>query len=180
VQIETSDARRYFIPTRPSRDPLGDHDGDKVMRLFAQTATIENGFVHLPEAPLGCPIISPNSCCSKRPLRRPGRFHRPSAGLGQAVPGRARNVRMLAAAGGRGRGIALGNATKQVSRLPPVIARSPCDEAIQGRRQRAAPGGRRRSAVAPGLIPSRGRNDGIGVVSSVRIGPKPIAHAKSA
>jgi predicted phage terminase large subunit-like protein len=25
-------------------------DGDKIMRLFAQTATIENGFVHLPEA----------------------------------------------------------------------------------------------------------------------------------
>jgi hypothetical protein len=34
VQIETSDA----------------HDGDKVMRLLAQTAIIENGFVHLPEA----------------------------------------------------------------------------------------------------------------------------------
>ena len=25
-------------------------DGDKIMRLHAQTATIENGFVHLPEA----------------------------------------------------------------------------------------------------------------------------------
>ena len=50
MQIETSDAQGYFVPTRLSRDPLGDHDGDKIMRLFAQTATIENGFVHPPEA----------------------------------------------------------------------------------------------------------------------------------
>jgi hypothetical protein len=67
VHIEASDAQGYFIPTRPSRAPLGDRVGDKTMRVFAQTATIENGFVHLPEAPLGCPIISPNSCCFQPP-----------------------------------------------------------------------------------------------------------------
>jgi phage terminase large subunit-like protein len=39
-----------FPERRQYRVPLGDHDGDKVMRLFAQTATIENGFVKLPEA----------------------------------------------------------------------------------------------------------------------------------
>ena len=39
-----------FPERRQYRVPLGDHDGDKVMRLFAQTATIENGFVNLPEA----------------------------------------------------------------------------------------------------------------------------------
>ena len=38
-------------------------DGDKIMRLHTQTATIENGFVHLPETPPGCLIISLNSSC---------------------------------------------------------------------------------------------------------------------
>ena len=33
-------------------------DGDKIMRLHAQTATIENGFVHLPETPIGSRTIS--------------------------------------------------------------------------------------------------------------------------
>ena len=39
-----------FPERRQYRDSLGDHDGDKITRVFEQTTTIENGFVHLPEA----------------------------------------------------------------------------------------------------------------------------------
>ncbi|MFZ2109014.1 MAG: phage terminase large subunit [Roseiarcus sp.] len=124
MQIETSDAQWYFIPTRTSRDPLGDHEGDKVMRLFAQTATIENGFVHLPEAAHWLPdhlaefMLFPNA-------RYDDQVDSTAQTLAWAKqePGRARNVRMLAAAGGRGRGMAL--ATKQVSRLPPRHCEEP-------------------------------------------------------
>ncbi len=36
-------------------------EGDKIMRLHGQTATIENGFVRLPEAaPPGSPTASPS------------------------------------------------------------------------------------------------------------------------
>jgi hypothetical protein len=104
VQIETSDAQWYFIPTRPSRDPLDDHGGDKIVRLFAQTATIENGFVHLPEATHWLPASRRIHAVSERPPRRSGRFDRVGAGLGQAAPGGPRNARMLAPAGGRGGG----------------------------------------------------------------------------
>jgi hypothetical protein len=57
-----------FPERRQYRDPLGDHGGDKIMRLFAQTATIENGFVHLPEASHWLPeylaefMLFPNAC----------------------------------------------------------------------------------------------------------------------
>jgi hypothetical protein len=45
---ENPDSR--FPQRRQYRDPLGDHEVDKIMRRHTQIATIENGFVHLPEA----------------------------------------------------------------------------------------------------------------------------------
>ena len=55
-----------------------------------------------PRPPTGCPISRRNHAVSERPLRRPGRFDRAGAGLGQTAPGGQRNARMLAPAGGRG------------------------------------------------------------------------------
>ena len=91
--------------------------------------------------------------------------------------------------GGRGRFIA-GLAARRVSRRRrpgkrrarrarhvgrAVIARSPCDEAIQGRRRVRRQGAADGSDAAPGLLRRFApRND------ENRIGPKLIAHAKSA
>ena len=41
-------------------------EGDKVMRLHAQTATIENGFVFCPKRPPGSPTTSPSSWPSRQ------------------------------------------------------------------------------------------------------------------
>ncbi len=76
-------------------------EGDKVMRLYAQSATIENGFVFLPhEAPWLADYLA--ELTTFRPARRPGRFHRPGPRLEQAPAGGAGHYRLLAAVGGGG------------------------------------------------------------------------------
>ena len=53
-------------------------EGDKVMRLHAQTATIENGFVFLPEeAPWLADYLAELMAFPARPPRRPGRTRPP-------------------------------------------------------------------------------------------------------
>ena len=63
-------------------------DGDKVMRLHAQSAVIENGFVFLPdEAPWLADYLARAHDVSGRPPRRPGRLDRAGARLGEAPDG---------------------------------------------------------------------------------------------
>jgi hypothetical protein len=71
------------------------------MRLHAQTATIENGFVWLPDEVPWLADCLAESAAYPRPPRRPGRFHRPGVGLGQtAAYGGGGLDRVLAAEGG--------------------------------------------------------------------------------
>ncbi len=64
-----------FPERRQYRDPLGDQAGDKIMRRHAQTATIENGFVHLPEATHWLPdhlaefMLFPNARTTTKSIR---------------------------------------------------------------------------------------------------------------
>jgi hypothetical protein len=51
---------------------------DKVMRMHAQTAMIENGFVHLPKE-AACRIPARAGRLPQRQARRPSRFDRPNA-----------------------------------------------------------------------------------------------------
>jgi hypothetical protein len=77
--------------------------GDKVMRLFAQTATIENGFVWLPEAaPWLADLPRRVHRLPRRAPRRPGRLDGAGAGVGEAEAGHGGDDRLLAAAGGGG------------------------------------------------------------------------------
>ncbi len=58
---------------------------DKIMRMHAQTAMIENGFVHLPkEAALARRIPARADGLPQRQARRPGRLDRTDARLVQA------------------------------------------------------------------------------------------------
>jgi predicted phage terminase large subunit-like protein len=58
---------------------------DKVMRMHAQTAMIENGFVHLPDAaPWLAPYLHEMTVFPHRQARRPSRFDRAAARLVQA------------------------------------------------------------------------------------------------
>ena len=83
-------------------------DGDKIMRLHAQTATIENGFVHVPETAPWLPdylaefMLFPNARYDDQVD-----FDRAGAGLGQAAPAGPRNDRVVSTDGGGGRGTAL-------------------------------------------------------------------------
>ena len=63
-------------------------DGDKIVRLHAQTAVIENGFVFLPEeAPWLAGYLS-ELTAFRRPPRRPGRLDRM-----RRWPGRGRSAK---------------------------------------------------------------------------------------
>ncbi len=62
-------------------------DGDKIMRLHAKSAVIENGFVWLPaEAPWLADYVSELTAFPRWPPRRPDRLDLPGAGPGQASP----------------------------------------------------------------------------------------------
>ena len=64
-------------------------DGDKIMRLHAQTATIENGFVWLPEeAPWLADYLSELALFPDGPPRRPGRIRPPRRSPGRSAPRR--------------------------------------------------------------------------------------------
>ena len=65
-------------------------DGDKIMRLHAQSAVIENGFVFVPdEAPWLADYLSELTDLPGRPPRRPGRTRprRRSPGRGAPLTG---------------------------------------------------------------------------------------------
>jgi hypothetical protein len=56
---------------------------DKIMRMHAQTAMIENGFVHLPRGRMARGIPARADGLPGRQIRRPGRLDRPAPGVAQ-------------------------------------------------------------------------------------------------
>jgi predicted phage terminase large subunit-like protein len=61
-------------------------EGDKIMRLNAQTGAMEGGFVHLPREAHWLADYLHELVTFPRPLRRSGRFDRTGAGLVEAKP----------------------------------------------------------------------------------------------
>ena len=86
---------------RLQRVEFGRPAADKIMRLHAQTATIENGFLSPPEAAhrLADDLIE-LAAFPMGPPRRPSRLARPGAGVGEAAPGRYGDDRLLGGAAG--------------------------------------------------------------------------------
>jgi hypothetical protein len=152
VQIETSDAQWYFIPTRPSRDPLGDHDGDNVAPLRADRDNRER----LRPSSRGAPWLPDYRrihAVSNSPLRRPGRFHRSSAGRAKQRP--AAHAMFECGGGWRKRqrnSLRSSRETSEPTSTPSLrgaLATKQSTGVGNVRRQRTANG----SALAPGLIP---------------------------
>ena len=73
-------------------------EGDKIMRLHAQTATIENGFVHLPaSAPWLADYLHELTVFPNGRPRRPSRLDRAGDRLDEAATAGMGHVRMVAA-----------------------------------------------------------------------------------
>ena len=147
------------------------------MRLHAQTATIENGFVHLPtSAPLAGRLPARTHDLPQRSPRRPGRLDRAGDRLDEAATTGMGHVRMVAAKV-RSAPVDLNVVTPMVRLLAPVGMAyfTAVQNAVHGvstltiprRPNRDADRRRRRAAQASGMV--RGALGGTAVADHERI-----------